>query len=174
MAVNGGRERRRCSVSDLAGGELELEPGNERGNKDVWKVSRSGASSMEDFGAPYIGRGGGHQEMAEVVVRRRTMVKAGRGGFGGLAGVRGCPLWCCHERAGVLDRAEERQRDGGSGLFLLLSSMSHGRVWAGVRGRRHQDSLGEAGTLWEGQRGGWLLVLVPTCTFADFCPPSVC
>jgi hypothetical protein len=49
----------------------------------------------------------------------------------GLAGVRGCPLWCCHERAGVLDRAEERQRDGGvwvvSPPFFHVSRSGLGR-----------------------------------------------
>jgi hypothetical protein len=60
----------------------------------------------------------------------------------GLAGMRGCPLWCCHERAGVLDREEERQRDGGSGLvslpFFQVSRPGSGQgrrgVNSGVRG----------------------------------------
>jgi hypothetical protein len=46
----------------------------------------------------------------------------------GLAGVRGRPLWSGHARAGVLDRAQERQRDGGGvRVVFLFSSMSHGQ-----------------------------------------------
>jgi hypothetical protein len=83
----------------------------------------------------------------------------------------GCGVLLACLRAAAWSGAEGAREGccGGS----PLTSMSHGRVWAGVRGRRQQDTLGEAGTLWEGQRGGWLLVLVLTCTFADFCPPCV-
>jgi hypothetical protein len=31
-------------MSELVGGELELELGNERGSEDVWEVSRSAVS----------------------------------------------------------------------------------------------------------------------------------
>jgi hypothetical protein len=71
------------------------------------------------------------------------------------------------------EREEQWPEVGGSGLLSsLLPSLKAG-VWAGETGGRQQDTLGEAGTLWEGHRGGWLLVLVLICTFADFCPPCV-
>jgi hypothetical protein len=99
----------------------------------------------EAYGAIWVGLnrpGGRERGVASVGVRRRASVLRRARGLWRHAGVRGCALWCCHERAGVLDRAEERQRDGGSGLFLLLSSMSHGRVWAGVRGRQQRGERG--------------------------------
>jgi hypothetical protein len=59
-----------------------------------------------------------------------------------LAGVRGRPLWSGHACAGVLDRAEERQRDGGvrvvSPPFFHVSrpgsGLGHWGIDSGVRG----------------------------------------
>jgi hypothetical protein len=59
--------------------------------------------------------------------------------------VRGCALWSGHARAGVLDRAEKRQIDGGSGLvslpFFQVSRPGSGQgrrgVDSGVRGDVH-------------------------------------
>jgi hypothetical protein len=104
-------------------------------------------------------------------------VKARRGSFGDLLA---CAAIHCGVVMSVLAswtgqrRGKEMGRkERGPVAFILLSLGSHGWVRAGVRGRRQQDTLGEAGTLWEGQRGGWLLILVLTCTFAEFCPPCV-
>jgi hypothetical protein len=88
MAVNGGREWRRCSVSDLAGGELELEPGNDRGNEDVWKVARSGVSSMMCSEVRYIGRRdrewGWPDRGCGMAVTRSSAISSGRSGRGGM------------------------------------------------------------------------------------------
>jgi hypothetical protein len=61
----------------------------------------------------------------------------------GLASMRGCALWGCHERAGVLDRAEGRQRDGGGpGCFsLFLPGLTAG-VWAGETGGPTEERQG--------------------------------
>jgi hypothetical protein len=77
---------------------------------------------------PFIGGRGEGGRRPEVGIRRCAQVKAGRGGFGGL-------LACAAVHCGVVTRVlaywngqRQRQRDvGGSGLFLLFSSMSHGR-----------------------------------------------
>jgi hypothetical protein len=77
-----------------------------------------------------------------VGVQRRASVLRRARGLWRRAGVRGCALWCCHEHAGVLDRAEERQRDGGSGLFSAPffqvsrqgSGLGHWGIDSGVRG----------------------------------------
>jgi hypothetical protein len=54
----------------------------------------------------------------------------------GLAGRRGCALWGCHERAGVLERAEVRQRAAGRGpgVSPLILAMS------GERGNKEPGS----------------------------------
>jgi hypothetical protein len=78
--------------------------------------------------------------------------------------------WRSRVTRGAVESSGQRW---GSGLFLSFSSRSHGRgLDREDRGRQHDTLIG-AGTLWEGQRGGWLLVLVLTCNFADFCPPCV-
>jgi hypothetical protein len=60
-----------------------------------------------------------------------------------LAGVRGCALWSGHARAGMLDRAEKRQRDGGVrvGFSSFLPGLTAG-VWAGEMGSRQRGERG--------------------------------
>jgi hypothetical protein len=60
--------------------------------------------------------------------------------------VRGCALWSGHTRAGVLDRAEKRQRDGGSGLVSLpFFQVSRPRSGQGRRGVDSGEGEGVVG-----------------------------
>jgi hypothetical protein len=102
MAVNGGRERRHCSVSDLAGGELELEPGNDRVNEDVWKVARSGVSSMVCSEGRFIGRRDRERGWPDcgcgMAVTRSWSCSSGRDGRGSV----GVVCRCCADVGGAL------------------------------------------------------------------------
>jgi hypothetical protein len=56
-----------------------------------------------------------------VGVRRRATGQGRARRLWGLAGVRGCPLWSGHARAGVLERAEtEAERCGGVRVVFPL------------------------------------------------------
>jgi hypothetical protein len=171
MPVNGGRERRRCSVSNLAGGELDLEPGNERGNEDVWKVSRNGASSIEGLGEPYIGRGGGHQEMAEVGVRQACV--------GSPAGA-GALEACWHARLCTVERSRACWHAGvgrdrgkrGVGVWVVFCSFLPGLmagVWAGKMGSRQRRERGESSGTATGARAYEQGVGYSRFDFPDFC-----
>jgi hypothetical protein len=99
-------------VSDLAGGELELELGNERGNEDVWKVARSGAVLRVCSSACFIGRrgrGAGWPDLGRgMAVTRSWSCSSGRDGRGGVGVV--C-RWC-GDVGGALASQGDEGRDG--------------------------------------------------------------
>jgi hypothetical protein len=92
-------------------------------------------------GRVFIGRRGSGRH-PEVGVWRRATGRCRMRRLWDRAGMRGLVLWCCHEHAGVLDRAEERWRDGGSGLFLLLYSRSHDHGLGREDGESTAERLG--------------------------------
>jgi hypothetical protein len=131
-------------------------------------------SSKECSEAAFIGRRGLATRRPEVGVRRRATGQGQARRLWEHAGVRGCALWCCHERVGVLDRADERQRDGGGpGCFSpILPGLTAG-VWAGETGSRQRGARGcprvllrELGRTRDG-------VGYSASPFTDFCPPGV-
>jgi hypothetical protein len=97
-------------------------------------------------------------------------------------------VWAWSAGAGVTSVARWRRRvttdktgssASGSGRAETFSSSPHrdsqreGRGWEVDSGESRRE-LGHCGKGRESSGGGWLLVLVLTCTFANFCSPSVC
>jgi hypothetical protein len=105
--------------------------------------------------------------------------------FNGRHGGFGSMLACVAVSCGVVTsvqacwRGQRRGREKGRvWLFLLPYSGSHGWVLGREDGastiERSRRELGHCGEDRESSGGGWLLALILACTFADFCPPSVC
>jgi hypothetical protein len=115
MAANGGRNQRDGAVAWSFGllRRARLRKREKKGRclGGLWGWCEFDGEVGASFYRPErpgagVARGGGP---ATCVVQRRARR------LWGLAGMRGRVLWCCHERAGVLDRAEEGQRGGGKG-----------------------------------------------------------
>jgi hypothetical protein len=148
MAANGGRNQRDGAVA-WSFGLLQRARPRKREKKGrclggLWGWCEFDGEVRASFYRPErpgarVARGGGP---AACVVQRQARR------LWGLAGVRGHVLWCCHERAGMLDRAEEGQRGGGKGEgsgcfppFFRVSWPGSGEgrwgVDSGVRGDVH-------------------------------------
>jgi hypothetical protein len=130
---------------------------------------------MEGFGAPYIGLGGGHQEMAEVGVRQACVGSpAGAGALevcwcARLCTVeRSCACWC----AGVGRDIGQR----GVGVRVVFCSFLPGLtagVWAGKMGSRQRRERGESSGMATGARAYEQGIGCGRFNFLDFCTQRV-